>query len=94
MNSTPSNGAMGGYSQSGLGGATGGMPGGLGGSSNGQSQQGNAMDTINQAYTGIQQYAGLSGLLNQGMKLLFNIHLTVSRLQSSCGLVASSSSSS
>ena len=70
--STPTNSAMG-YSQNSLSaaaGATGGMPqlqatNGIGGQG---SQPGNAaaMETINQAYAGIQQYAGLSGLLNQG----------------------------
>ena len=76
--STPTNGAaaMGGYAQNSLSsaGATGGMApmqpsNGIGG---GPSNQGGgagnagAMETINQAYAGIQQYAGLSGLLNQG----------------------------
>jgi CUG-BP- and ETR3-like factor len=37
------------------------MSNGMGGASGGAS----AMDTINQAYSGIQQYAGLSGILNQ-----------------------------
>ena len=75
--STASNGAMGAYGQNSLaGGATGGAM-SLGSASNGlgaasqTSQQGNAMDTINQAYSGIQQYAGLSGLLNQGKCNIF-----------------------
>ena len=76
--STPTNGAaaMGGYAQNSLSsaGATGGMApmqpsNGIGGPSNqggGGAGNAGAMETINQAYAGIQQYAGLSGLLNQG----------------------------
>ena len=62
-----------------LGGSMNGMGGGAGSTAANNSQPTagssgppSAMDTINQAYTGIQQYAGLSGLLSQG-KSTFHI---------------------
>ena len=77
---------MGGYGQGNLAGAAGGMP-AMGSASNGmgggsQHAQQGGIDTLSQAYSGIQQYAGLSGLLNQGkcsLRVAFSSSLFVSR---------------
>ena len=80
-------GATGGASGAGLslGGSTNGMNSSTGSNNTqpaaaatgGNSGPPSAMDTINQAYTGIQQYAGLSGLLSQGKSPFFILNLWV-----------------
>lgn len=95
-------------SNTGLYGGSQGMANGMGnsqGMGNAQNPGGaNALDTISQAYAGIQQYAGLSGLLNQGkyctcglalLSVLSNAWLVVyvlmfsSTVSESCGVALS-----
>jgi hypothetical protein len=64
--SLSSSGASGGMSSSGLNGMSGSSGNGAGGAGSGSNGSQAGIDALSQAYSGIQQYAGLSGLLSQG----------------------------